>query len=184
MRLFVAIDVPEETRRELRELIGKFAPICHGARWVNVEGLHVTLKFIGHVDDALVPQIKEALSGIERQRPISIAFREFGFFPNERHPRVFFAGIQADKELEPLAKEVEKRLAPLRIAKEERAFRPHLTLARFKTNEGLVQLREKITSLASQDFGGSAVREFYLYESVLKSSGAVYTKLSTHRFVK
>lgn len=184
MRLFVAIDVPEETRQALRDLIGKFAPICHGARWVNAEGLHVTLKFIGYVDDALVPQIKETLSGIGRERPISMAFREFGFFPNERHPRVFFVGIQADKGLEPLAKEIEKSLVPLEIAKEERAFRPHLTLARFKTNEGLAALRDKIASLPSQDFGGSTVSEFYLYQSVLKSSGAVYVKLSTHCFVK
>lgn len=184
MRLFVAIDVPEETQRALRDLIGKFAPICRGARWVNAEGLHVTLKFIGHVDDALAPQIREALSGIGRERAISIAFREFGFFPNERHPRVFFVGIQADKELEPLAKEVEARLAPLEIAKEERAFRPHLTLARFKTNEGLAELRNNIASLPSQDFGGSTVSEFHLYQSVLKSSGAVYTKLSTYCFVK
>jgi RNA 2',3'-cyclic 3'-phosphodiesterase len=184
VRLFVAMDVPEETRRALRGLIGQFALICRGARWVNAEGLHVTLKFIGHVDDALLPKIKEALSGVERERPISIAFREFGFFPNERRPRVLFVGIQADKELEPLAKEVEERLVPLGIAKEERAFRPHLTLARFKTNEGLAELRKKIASIASQDFGGSAVKEFYLYQSVLKSSGAVYTKLSTHSFVK
>lgn len=184
MRLFVAIDVPEETRRALRDLIGEFEPICHGARWVNAEGLHVTLKFIGHVDDALVPQIQEPLSSILRARPISIAFREFGFFPNERHPRVFFVGIQADKELAPLAKEVEARLAPLEIAKNERTFRPHLTLARFKTNKGLAELRKKIASLPSQDFGGSAVSEFHLYQSVLKSSGAVYTKLLTHSFVK
>lgn len=184
MRLFVAMDIPEETRRALRALIEEFAPLCRGARWVSTEGLHVTLKFIGHVDDAIVPRIGGALDGLRRERPISIAFREFGFFPNERHPRVFFVGIQAGKELESLATEVEERLAPLGIAKEERVFRPHLTLARFKTDEGLPALRRKIASLPSQDFGAVAAAEFHLYQSVLKSSGAVYKKLSTHSFVK
>lgn len=184
MRLFVAIDVPEEIRRALRTLIGEFAAICRGARWVQPGGIHVTLKFIGHVDDGLVPQIKEVLSGIGRRQPISIAFREFGFFPNEKHPRVFFVGIQADKELAPLAKEVEDRLAPLGIPKEARAFRPHLTLARFKTNEGLAELRKTIASLPSQELGESEAQEFYLYQSVLKSTGALYTRLLTHPFVK
>lgn len=184
MRLFVAIDASEETRQTLRAVISDFAAICRGARWVQPDGIHVTLKFIGHVDDAIVPRMTEALSGIRRERPIAVAFREFGFFPNEKHPRVFFVGIQADKELTPLAKEVEDRLAPLGIAKEARAFRPHLTLARFKTNEGLAELRKTIASLPSQEFGESEVWEFYLYQSVLKSSGAVYTKLSTHSFVK
>ena len=178
------MDIPAETRRALSILIKDFEAICRGARWVQPEGMHVTLKFIGHVEDAMAARIAEALDGVRRERTIAVAFREFGFFPNERHPRVFSVGIQADKELGLLAKEVETRLEPLGIAKEERAFRPHLTLARFKTNEGLPELRKRIASFSSQDFGGSEISEFHLYQSVLKSSGAEYTKLSTHSFVK
>lgn len=184
MRLFVAMDILEETRRALGILIKEFAASCRGARWVQPEGMHVTLKFIGDTDDAMAPRVAGALDGVRRKQPISMAFHELGFFPNQSHPRVFFVGIQADTELGPLASEVEERLVPLGIAREAREFRPHLTLARFKTSDGLPELRRKIASLPSQDFGGSAVSEFYLYQSVLKSSGAVYTKLSTHCFVK
>jgi RNA 2',3'-cyclic 3'-phosphodiesterase len=184
MRLFVALDVPEETRRALRALMESFSAICRGARWVRPEGVHVTLKFIGHVGDAELPAIQEQLSRVSPRRPIDVAFRNFGFFPNEKHPRVFFVGIEAGAELAALAEEIDSQLAPLGIAKESRAFQPHLTLARFKTSEGLPDLRKRLASLPTQDFGGGPANEFYLYQSVLQSGGAVYTRLSTYRFAQ
>ncbi|MFZ0702454.1 MAG: RNA 2',3'-cyclic phosphodiesterase [Candidatus Acidiferrales bacterium] len=182
MRLFVALDVPEETRRALRSAVEGFRTVCRGARWVRPEGIHVTLKFIGHVEDTGVADIQEALSGVRGEKTFDMALRQFGFFPNEKRPRVFYVGIEAGKELGALAGEIETQLEPLGIAKETRAFQPHLTLARFKSNEGLPELREKIASLPSQDFGGGAAAEFHLFQSVLQSGGAVYTKLSTYRF--
>ncbi|HKF51839.1 MAG TPA: RNA 2',3'-cyclic phosphodiesterase [Candidatus Acidoferrales bacterium] len=182
MRLFVALNIPEETRSTLRLLLDDFARICRGARWVRPEGIHITLKFIGHVDNSSLPEIQKALSRVRHDKPFHVAFRHFGFFPNEKHPRVFFVGIEADKGLATLAANIENQLAPLGIAKEERTFQPHLTLARFKTTEGLSELRKKIASLPTQDFGGGEVSEFHLYQSMLKSGGAVYTKLSTYHF--
>jgi RNA 2',3'-cyclic 3'-phosphodiesterase len=184
VRLFVALDVPEEASRALRPQLERFSKICRGARWVRPEGIHVTLKFIGHVDDAKAREIQAALSRVNGEPAINVAFREFGFFPNEKRPRVFFVGIQAGPELASLAQRVEDQLALLGISKETRAFQPHLTLARFKTNEGLPELRKKIASLPPQDFGGGVATEFHLYQSVLQSGGAIYTKLSTFRFSK
>jgi RNA 2',3'-cyclic 3'-phosphodiesterase len=184
VRLFVALDVPGETRRALRAMMDDFSAVCRGARWVRPEGIHVTLKFIGHIDDANLPDIQHALSPVHGKNAIDIAFRQFGFFPNEKRPRVFYVGIEAGEALAALAHEIEDRLKPLGIAKEERAFQPHLTLARFKTNQSLPELRKKLASLPSQDFGGGSVAEFHLYQSVLQSGGAVYTKLSTYRFAK
>ncbi len=184
MRLFVALDIPEETRRALRTAMEGFSAVCRGARWVRPEGIHVTLKFIGQVEDAKVAGIQKALSGVRGERAIDTAFRQFGFFPSEKHPRVLYVGIETGKELGALAGEIEARLAPLGIPKEARAFQPHLTLARFKTNEGLPELRTKIASLPSQEFGGATTAEFHLYESVLQSGGATYTKVSSYRFVK
>ncbi|MFZ0638231.1 MAG: RNA 2',3'-cyclic phosphodiesterase [Candidatus Acidiferrales bacterium] len=184
MRLFVALDVPEETRRALRAVTEDFSVVCRGARWVRPEGVHITLKFIGDVEDARLADIQEKLSGVHREKAIDMAFRQFGFFPNEKRPRVFYVGIGAGQELGALAGEIETRLEPLGIAKEERVFQPHLTLARFKSNEGLPELRKEIASLPAQDFGGGVAAEFHLYQSVLQSGGAVYRKLSTYRFVK
>lgn len=184
MRLFIALDVPEETRRALHCSIAEFSKVCRGARWVRAESVHITLKFIGYADDASLSPIQQALSYVHAPQQIDIAFRKFGFFPNESHPKVFFVGIEPLEKLRVLADKIEARLEPLGIAKETRAFQPHLTLARFKTKEGLPDLRRTIASLPSRDFGGVKADEFYLYQSVLNSDGAMYTKLSSYRFVK
>jgi RNA 2',3'-cyclic 3'-phosphodiesterase len=184
MRLFVALDVPEDARRALRALMESFGKICRGARWVRPEGIHVTLKFIGHVEEAELTAIQEQLSRVSPRNAIDMAFRNFGFFPNEKHPRVFFVGIVAGAELAALAAEIDSQLTPLGIARESREFQPHLTLARFKTSEGLADLCKKLASLPTQDFGGGRATEFYLYQSVLQSGGAVYTRLSTYRFAQ
>lgn len=184
MRLFVALDIPEETRSAVRELVSRLQPIARGAKWVRPEGIHITLKFIGWTDDENLAQIKEHLSRVPHRAAIPVAFRNFGFFPNERRPRVFFVGITADSELARLAADIESQLTPLKIPKEDRDFTPHLTLARFKTNEGVAQMQKMLASIPSQDFGAMNATEFHLYQSVLKSSGAIYTKLASYSFVK
>jgi RNA 2',3'-cyclic 3'-phosphodiesterase len=184
VRLFVALDVPEDTRRAMRTLVTSFSAICRGARWVRPEGIHVTLKFIGHIADEKLPETQEQLALVPPIRPVEISFGRFDFFPNEKRPRIFYVGIEAGADLGALAREIENLLEPLGIAKERRAFQPHLTLARFKTNEGLEELRKEVAALPSQNFGSGAAEEFHLYQSVLQSGGAVYTKLSTYRFAK
>lgn len=184
MRLFVALDIPEETRRAIRELISRLQPVARGAKWVRPEGVHITLKFIGWVGDERVEKIKECLARVRPRAPIPVAFRNFGFFPNERRPRIFWIGIESGRELATLASEVETQLAALGIPKEERDFKPHLTLARFKTNEGVPQMQKMLASMPMQDFGAMHATEFHLYQSMLKSNGAIYTKLASYSFVK
>lgn len=184
MRLFVALDVPEETRETLAVVISRLAKVCRGARWVRAEGLHVTLKFIGEVEEGAVPAMRESLAKIAPREPIEIAFRHFGFFPNERRPRVFWVGMEAGPALGELAAEIDARLQTVGIAHDDRAFRPHLTLARFDSTEGLAKLREEIAALGTQDFGGTVAREFHLYQSILKRGGAEYTRLATFPFAR
>ena len=184
MRLFVALDISEETRSAIRELISRLQPIARGARWVRPEGIHITLKFIGSVEDGRLAEIKERLSRVPHREAIPVAFRNLGFFPNEKRPRVFFVGIVAGADLVRLAADVESQLAPLKIPKEERAFTPHLTLARFKANEGVTQIQKMLALMPSRDFGATHATQFHLYQSVLKSNGAVYTKLASYSFAQ
>lgn len=184
MRLFVAVDIPEKTRSAIRDLITKLRLIARSARWVRPEGIHVTLKFIGWFDDDRLAEIKERLAHIPPRAPIPIAFRNFGFFPNERRPQVFWIGIESGSELAMLAVDIESQLVRLKIPKEEREFAPHLTLARFKTNEGVAQMQKMLASMARQDFGVMNATEFHLYQSVLKSNGAIYNKLASYSFAK
>jgi RNA 2',3'-cyclic 3'-phosphodiesterase len=123
--------------------------------------------------------IKTALSSIPSRAPIPIIFRGLGFFPNERRPRVFWAGIEAGTDLAALAGAVETALGALGIPREERAFSPHLTLARFDTPRGLDALHAAIETAGLLEFGATTAREFHLYQSVLKRGGAEYTRLAT-----
>ncbi|HEV2617688.1 MAG TPA: RNA 2',3'-cyclic phosphodiesterase [Candidatus Acidoferrales bacterium] len=184
MRLFVALDVPDETRRALDETVRQFEAICRGARWTRAESVHVTLKFIGHVEETMLPAIKESLSKVKSKAPLEIAFGQFGFFPNERRPRVLWLGIEPGPILAVLASQIASTLEAIGIPREERDFKPHLTLARFKTEEGLAKLRQMVASLANQSFGCTVATEFHLYESMLNPRGAVHTKLASYRFAE
>jgi 2'-5' RNA ligase len=190
VRVFVALDIPEEVRAALGKLIAKLRPACRAARWARIEGVHLTLKFIGEVQPEKIEPIKASLRQISFPRPIEMKFRNVGFFPNPRRPHVFWAGIEAGPELGALAEAVETSLEPLGIAKELRAFSPHLTLARLEPRRGanagsgfaVDALCKAISEAGPLEFGAGIANEFHLYQSTLKSSGAEYTRLATFRF--
>lgn len=151
---------------------------------MRAEGVHVTLKFIGETDEAKLPVIKAKLAEVSSAGAIEIAFQQFGFFPNERRPRVFWVGMQAGPELAELAKQIDAKLQPVGIPHAEKEFRPHLTLARFNSTEGLPKLQDVIKRLATQEFGSTTAREFHLYQSKLKQGGAEYTRLASFAFAR
>jgi RNA 2',3'-cyclic 3'-phosphodiesterase len=189
MRLFVAMDIPEDVRAAVAALVaplrstnipaGSKRSPHPGARWARIEGLHVTLKFIGEIPEEKVAGIVSALKAVAFAKPIPLNFRGMGFFPNERRPRVLWVGIEPGQELAALAKAVETALIPVGITREERAFSPHLTLARFDSPRGLDRLHAAIEAAGSLEFGSAISKEFHLYQSVLKRGGAEYTRVAT-----
>jgi RNA 2',3'-cyclic 3'-phosphodiesterase len=182
MRLFVALDIPEEVRGGLAALVAKLRASCRSARWVRLEGVHVTLKFIGEVPPEKTEAIKAALTALPSRDEMALNFRSVGFFPNERRPRVLWVGIEAGVQLAELAGAVESALEPLGIARDARAFSPHLTLARFDSPRGLDGLQAAIAKAGPLEFGSATAAEFHLYQSVLKRGGAEYTRLATFSF--
>lgn len=182
MRLFVALDLPDEVRSALSELITKLKPLSRGARWVPPESLHVTLKFIGWIGDDKLQPTQEILASIRSSQPVELNFRGSGFFPNERRPRVFWCGLEASPNLAEIAAALETALVPLGIEADTRPYTPHLTLARFKSSEGVAALVKAAGSLKMRDFGGTTATNFHLYESLLKSSGAQYNRLASFPF--
>src|SRR6266404_1714886 len=129
MRVFVGLDIGEDIRGRIAEFVAEVRGFAPEVRWVAVESLHVTLKFIGEKPDSVVAEIEKALRMISAE-PFEISFRGYGFFPTARAARVFWIGIEAGEGLGLLARVVEEQLARIGIAKEDRAFSPHLTLAR------------------------------------------------------
>ena len=182
MRLFVALDLPSEVCASLSEFTARLQKVCRGPRWMRLEGVHITLKFIGEVPEERAERIRGALAEIRGLAPVEMRFTGLGFFPSEKHPRVFWAGIEAGPDLAALASTIESKLEPLGIPRETRAFHPHITLARLDSTQSVSALRSAATEMAATEFGRTTVKSFYLYRSVLKSSGAEYTRLETYPF--
>ena len=173
MRLFAAIDIPEEVRRNLRDLIGRLRPTAAIA-WSRVENMHITTKFIGEWPEDRLEEMKLALRGAGSPGAIEIRVRGLGWFPNLRNPRVFWAGIESGPALAMLAKSTETAVAKIGVPVEEREFSPHLTLARIRDRVPLEALLRAIGALPQPDFGSFAATSFSLY----LSRDGQYTKLS------
>ena len=154
------------------------------ARWVRAENLHVTLKFIGNVDVGKLDTIRAALGEVSASGAVELRFRGVGFFPNEKRPRVLWAGIVASPNLEPLAAGVDARLEKLGIARETREFAPHLTLARFDPPGITEKLRAAARANTAREFGAVSTGEFHLFESKTRPTGAEYTRLSSFSIAK
>jgi 2'-5' RNA ligase len=182
VRLFVALDVPEAVRASLAELSARLHKICPSARWMRLEGVHITLKFIGEVPTDKVESIRQALGSLPDFAPVELRFAGLGFFPSARRPRVFWAGVEARPQLTALVAAIEMKLEPLGIPPEKRPFEPHLTLARLETPERAQALSASVEELGTPQFGSETFREFHLYQSVLKRSGAEYTRIVTYPF--
>jgi len=182
VRLFVAHDLPDQVHHAITELIARLQPKSRSPRWIKPENLHITLKFIGHVPNEKLSPIQTALSSIRVAQPVELHFRGMGFFPNEHHPRAFWCGIAASPNLAELAANIDRALVPLGVEPETRPFTPHLTLARFKSDEGIREVVHTATDMKSTDFGATTETNFHLYESLLKSTGAQYNRLASFPF--
>jgi 2'-5' RNA ligase len=187
VRLFVALEIPSAVRdnlaaqiRGLRDLSSKVAD--KRPHWVRPENLHVTLKFIGEVSPTKLDSIRSALSAIRSDAPVDLKFHGLGFFPNENYPRVLWAGLDATTNLTTLAGDIDGALESQGVARERRAFTPHLTLARIEPPGLHERLRAVIQDNRAREFGSFQTREFYLIESKLKPSGAEYTTLASFPF--
>ena len=180
MRLFTGLDLPPEVVENLERLLERLRPTAR-IQWSPPENLHITTKFIGEWPDERVDELKTALAGVEMASPIPVHIRRVGFFPNPHSPRVFWCGIEAPG-LEKLARATDQVTAGLGVPGEKRAFSPHLTLARIKERVDLQPLRETIAAMPSLDFGQFIVDRFFLYQSRLRPTGSVYTKLAEWKF--
>ena len=174
MRLFIALDIPVEIRARLSEYMERARALATEARWARVEGLHVTLKFIGHVDDAVVEKIKAALASI-KAAPFEVKFTSVGFFPNPNAARVFWAGVDGGDDLPRLASTIDAAMEKLDFPRETKPYHPHLTLAR-TSSRPLRELRQLLDDPPPQ-FGTMTAREFFLYQSQPQKGGSKYTKL-------
>ena len=129
MRIFIGIDLNDEIRGRIARFLEGVSGFAPEARWVRPESLHVTLKFIGEQKMEQVAAITERLRQV-RASAFDVRLAGYGFFPTAKAPRVFWIGIHAAPVLGQLARDIDLATAELGVPPEDRAYSPHLTLAR------------------------------------------------------
>jgi 2'-5' RNA ligase len=177
MRAFIAIDLPESIRATLRREQASFRSVCPDARWSRPEGIHLTLKFLGEISDAKVKEVSQSLKNLGPRESFAIRLKGFGFFPDARRPKVFWAGVDAPASLSQVAAQVEEAMGKIGFSREERPFRPHLTLARFDRPQPQPALQSLLARHSEEELGSFEISEFFLFESKLSPQGAVYRKV-------
>ena len=158
VRSFIAIPVPAEGMQVLEEAVRRLEPeIGKHVRWVRLEGIHLTLKFMGDIPAGMVERVLEALILVAaRFSPIDLSISGMGVFPNARRPRVLWAGVHGDLEtLSALQLAIDESVGDLGLPKEQRAFSPHLTLGRVRRDVAEGQLRNIGQVMADGELSGA-----------------------------
>jgi 2'-5' RNA ligase len=186
IRLFIAIELPEELKGALveigREVAARIPP--RTVRWVQPAAMHLTVVFLGETPASKLVAIKEAMAAAAA-RVAKTSFRAIGVgcFPNPRRPRVVWVGVEeAAGNLERIKLALDHELAPLGFKPEKRRFSPHLTLGRVNkqaSHQEAAELGRAVEGATLREVARVEVTRIHLIRSDLRSTGAVYTVLAS-----
>ncbi len=178
MRCFIAIDLPEAIKESIGNLIKELRQAPEDVKWVAPENMHLTLKFLGEVEEKRIGEIKRRLALLcERHRTFSLSLRGTGAFPGLKYPRVLWVGIDAPEELTHIFQDIEASLSEMGFEKETRRFSPHLTLGRVRDARTIDLTIKGLSTFKESFFGTIEVHDIVLMQSTLKPTGPEYSKL-------
>jgi 2'-5' RNA ligase len=176
MRTFISVELPDEVKKNIVELINEIKDAGPGVKWVKAENMHITLKFLGWVEDKklddLIEFIAKAAAG---SGSFKAKFEGLGAFPEGKSPRIVWVGtVEGGDKLCSLAKGIEETLSEAGFRSEEREFKPHITIGRVKERKGVDKLKEKIKSIKDAKFGEAVVDRVHIMKSTLTPKGPIY----------
>jgi 2'-5' RNA ligase len=178
IRAFIAAKIDEAVLERIAQATEALRSKLHDVRWVPITNCHLTFKFLGSVDETRVEEIGAALERALNLFPrCTISVKGLGIFPDAKRPRVLWAGVEG-RGLAVLAEGVESALAPLGFEREQRAFKPHLTIGRWREGKRAgPELERELATWRGFDFGRSGIVSVELFQSILKRPGAEYREL-------
>ena len=185
IRAFLALDPPEEILQEIERIQDRLRKRIHGdLRWVRPEGIHLTLKFFGDLPENAVVNISAVVGrAAAAVGSFELAICGMGVFPDPHRPRVVWMGMTGDvARLVTFQQRLERALGEIGFPPEERPFRPHLTLGRIKSPQGLTGLAEALETGRAVTAGRFTASGLGLFQSDLTPRGAVYTRLAVYPF--
>jgi RNA 2',3'-cyclic 3'-phosphodiesterase len=182
LRAFIAVELPLEIRQtvcaatsNLQKGIGSLV------RWVPMENMHLTLKFLGDISPSNMNMLCQMLHAeTDLFNCFELRLKGLGSFPSLKRPRVIYIGIQAPAALETLQRGIESASRRIGYQSEERGFSPHLTIGRVRQNVTATEqqtIRHALEETEIDSLGSARVDSVHLYKSDLKPTGSVYTRL-------
>ena len=182
LRTFIALEIPQE----LQQVIYKETALLRNeigtlVRWVPSGNMHLTLKFLGNISPANVDIVTQMIRAeADSYQPFDMQVGGLSSFPSPKRPRVIFIGLQAPAELEALQHGIESATTRLGYESEERGFSPHLTIGRVRQNisaSDQQKIRHALEQTRIDSLGTARVDSIHLYNSDLRPTGSVYTRL-------
>jgi 2'-5' RNA ligase len=182
LRTFIAVAISPEVRSRAQKLIGELSGTSAKVRWIEPENLHYSLKFLGDVELLEIPRVCEAVHrAVADLPPFEITAQGTGAFPDVRRPRTIWLGVgEGSEAMIELNGAVERELAPLGFRREQRRFRPHLTIGRVRgAPHGMNELGRLVEQHADFVGGVVSVDEVIVFSSELGPDGPTYEPLAT-----
>ena len=184
MRLFIAANISSLVREELDERIRELASSDADVRWVALQNLHVTMKFLGRVDEARLSLIQERLKNlVAKTKPFTARLSTLGAFPNNQDPQIVWAGVgEGQKLFQELAVRVSDSMKDLGFKEENREYTAHVTLGRVRSKKNIKNLAKALLDKKYDSQHPFAVDRLTLFESITDPRGAIYKVMEQFPF--
>ena len=182
MRSFIAINLPKETKEFLSRLQEKLKSAQADVKWVKPTNIHLTLKFLGEIDEELAGKIKDIIAEVcKGKKGSEIILSYLGAFPDINQPRVVWIGIsQGEQKIENIASELDQKINQLGIPKEKRSFRSHITLGRVRSGynrQNLSRRLQEVKDSNQQEINKFELNTVSLFKSTLTAKGPIYEEI-------
>ena len=176
IRVFIGLDLPEDIKRSL----GLLKSSVRGAKWVPLENLHITIRFIGEVPENILQNIKEELREISFYN-FKVKFKDIGHFSAKSTPKVIWVGLDPLEEIMELREKIDEALTKANIPLEKKKYIPHVTLARLKGSKfpEVAEYLQQGMGFFTREF---EIGEMILYSSKQKEEGSVYSVEEIFKF--
>lgn len=185
VRAFVAFELSQDVRQRIIDFLSQLMKVERRVKWVSHDHVHLTIKFLGEVDEEKIPRVKDSLAVIaESFAPFSVRVKGTGVFPAIKNPRVIWIGvIDESGNLSRMHNIIDKEMSIYGIPMEHRAFIPHITLGRIKEPVRMDQLLRILEEKRGEDFGEWMINGLTLFKSQLRPEGPIYTALGNFPLV-
>lgn len=179
LRCFIALELPHDIKTSLSGLLDRLKQSDADVKWLSDNNIHLTLKFLGNTDDSLIELLKGSLcKKMSFYDQFYITIAGTGCFPDKRHPRVLWTGIEESMPLMRLQRDVEDVTAELGFSAEKKEFSPHLTLGRVRSQRKVSEALKILDEFGTYNFGKAEIKSIVLMKSELKPGGAEHTCLA------